>query len=195
VCLSSGFCGFQSCQTAHGGSGGTFNESHTCTAEENSGTCNFHLEYHPDAVSNTIDHMIDDDDGVIQTTPEACTSSDDPHFTDSPNPSCDGCVNGDDMRLQTGYWGAAIGQTVATQRLWSQVTPDQQDWVHPHADITTTNCGSGNGVGACFFPWPSNTINVSATLSIQADVWQHEYGHYVVWTRGGSGPERRAAVV
>ena len=178
---------------------GTFIEGHNCTADESSGTCHFRLQYHPDWTPNTIDHVVDDDDGQILTVTESCTSPTRPAFTSLPDPNCGTCFNGDLMRQQIAYWGVSIDQTVATSRVWASVAPSQQDWVHPLADHDSTiNCGGtclNNGAscqfdwdcpgstcgnpGSCFDPYFTHNIYVSSSLSSKVDVWMHEYGHYI----------------
>ena len=54
--------------------------------------------------------------------------------------------------------------------------------------MTSNPCGKGNGLGACFIPpvWPftDGTIWSGPAFSIQTDVWEHEYGHFITWTYG-----------
>jgi hypothetical protein len=183
VCLSSGFCGWKVCQTANGGSGGTLvnTSAPLCFAAENSGTCHFKLW------GGRMNPVTDEAFGNTQeTVTTACTTSP-VAFTSGPNPTCDGCINGEFMREQNAYWALGEEWNAATSNVWGVLAPPRNGFVNVTVDDSNSDCAGGpTDSHTCFVEPPSGSstgsIFGSSADSVKQDTFEHEFGHFIVWT-------------
>lgn len=151
---------------------GTLTEEITCEANDVFGTCDWQLRRELVNFQHGIDRVLDGDGAEAQVS-QACSSGNVPQFT---------ATNGDSLREQGAFYVENQMRFFIDQNVWSQVANSLED----NVQITVDDSGVTR---AEFNPATRNircNQNCTGFGCCDQDVLSHEYGHYVVFTYGGS---------